>query len=298
MNFKKIFSTLLSALTVFSVSSFCSIFASEIEDAEKLYVEIKNFLKINKDVLPEEFDNVCARYISESNNNATLNDTENGKSENIIILYRGFSNKKYAEEFKRGKYFTSVWNVRGSGIYTTTSLDCAKSYSDEKVPETLVKMEMNANTAKILENDYLEKLKKLIIKNHNEEFGEFDSKIKEDYIYDSLSDYLNEAFKETYKKCEELLNLHLSDEDYLKQEEKLLKGTLAQVEKDPVYQELRAKRKKYYKTNKSCVWFNSGLLTKLLGYDALHSIDSLREFVDSKEEEYLVVAPCALNTLE
>lgn len=159
-------------------------------------------------------------------------------------------------------------------------------------------MEMNANTAKILENDYLEKLKKLIIKNHNEEFGEFDSKIKEDYIYDSLSDYLNEAFKETYKKCEELLNLHLSDEDYLKQEEKLLKGTIAQVEKDPVYQELRAKRKKYYKTNKSCVWFNSGLLTKLLGYDALHSIDLLREFVDSKEEEYLVVDPCALNTLE
>lgn len=297
MKIKKYFGTIFSVLLIFIVGA-NSCFASEIEDSEKLYVQIKNFLEINKDVLPEEFDSVCAKYISGNNNDAILNGMEDEKSENSMILYRGFSNKKYAEEFKKGKYFISVWNVRGSGIYTTTSIDCAKSYSDEKIPETLVKVEIKANKVKILENDYLEDLKKLIIKNHSEEFGEFDFKTKENYIYDNLKDYLDEAFKETCKKCEELLNLHLSDEDYLNQEQKLLNEKSKQLEKDPVYQKLRAERKKYYKTNKSYVWFNAGLLTKLMEYDALHSIDFLRDFVNFKEEEYLIVNPYILIKLE
>lgn len=270
-------------------ANFC--FASEIEDSERLYKEIVKFIEINKDVLPENMDNICTKYICENNNTF-----EYDGPKNIINLYRGFSDVKYVEEFKKGRYFmSSLRNVRGSGIYTTTSMDCAKYYSDEKRPETIVKIAINMNGVKILESEYLERLKKLIIKNHNIEFGEFDSKVKEDYIYDSMKDYIDEVFKDPMRKCEELQDLHLSDEDYSRQVEKILSDTRVKMEQDPIYKKLRAERKKYYRTNKSYIWFNAGLLAKLLGYDILHSTDFLRECISFKEEEYLIVNPSLIE---
>lgn len=63
MKFKKFFSTLLSALTIFSVSSFSGIFANEIDDAELLYTRMTEFLGKNNDVTPEKIDDVCKEII-------------------------------------------------------------------------------------------------------------------------------------------------------------------------------------------------------------------------------------------
>lgn len=145
-------------------------------------------------------------------------------------------------------------------------------------------MQIDLNNVKILENDYLEKLKQIIIANHKGEFGEFNSKTKEDFVFDSLKDYVDKAFEETYKKIEKLQGAKK-----LQREEKLLKEKLNQLEADPVFQKIEVRKKKFYITNKSCVWFNNGLLTKLLGYDVLRCVDFLRDFVDFKEEEYLIV---------
>ena len=268
----------LIILIVFSVNT--NSFANEIGDSEKLYVEIKNFLESNKNVSPKDFAKVCCKYMLEE---VKTNSNVSKKCKNII-LYRGVKNLEYASNFKRGIFFMSIWNVRGSGVYTTTNKDCAKFYSDEKNPKTLITMQIDLNNVKILENDYLEKLKQIIIANHKEEFGEFNSKTEEDFILDSLKDYVDEAFEETYKKIEKLQGTKK-----LQYEEKLLKEKLNQLEADPVFQKLKSERKKFYVTNKSCVWFNNGLLTKLLGYDVLYCVDFLRDFVDVKEEEYLIV---------
>lgn len=92
--------------------------------------------------------------------------------------------------------------------------------------------------------------------------------------------------------------MNLSKEDYVKEEEKVLKEFWDKLKKDPVCQKLIAERKKYYKSNKAYVWFNSGLLTKLIGYDVLYTNGLLRNFFIGNEEEYLIVNPNVLKVLQ
>ena len=48
---------------------------------------------------------------------------------------------------------------------------------------------------------------------------------------------------------------------------------------------------------KAYLWFNSGLLTKLMEYDVLHTKEYLRDFYTKEEDEYLVVNPKILHVL-
>ncbi len=272
------------------------------KQAEELYKKIKSFLSECEDISPENFDKFCAEWMIKNLNYIKILDKKNfdNESKYSTILYRGVDNKKFANEFKSGKiYFPlNFENVRGTGIYTTTCLECAKSFSDTTDFGTIIKMLMPKTEVKILENEYLEKLKEIICNNHKEEFGEFVSKDRYDYIYDSLKDYLDEAFKkEINKKYDEMLN-HLSDKDNSAQEEDFLNEVIAKVEKDPEYQKLKPSRKIFFKTNKAALFYNSGLLTTLLGFDVLHTIDYLRDFVNFKEEEYLIVNPQILSILK
>lgn len=223
MKFKKVFSTFFSVLTIFTVSGFCNTFASEVDDAELLYTKMTVFLSKHKDVDPEKIDDVCKEFMGGKIPEENLlgeKDFEE-KSNGNIILYRGVTTKEYADEFKRGKIFLSCFGIRGSGIYTTTSLDCAKSFANKQnFNDTVIKAFISKSNVKILNNDYLEKLKELIIKRHSEKFGEFENKCSNDYIFDSAADYINKAFKEAQKKLDEM---NLSKEDYVKEEEKVLK---------------------------------------------------------------------------
>ena len=162
MKFKKIFSVLFSALTVFSVSSFSGIFANEIDDAELLYTKMTEFLSKNNNINPEKIDDVCKEIIGSKIPESNLLSKQDFEEKSVgnTILYRGVENKAYADEFKNGKAFISCWNVRGSGIYTTTSLDCAKSFASKQNPDdTLIKAFFSKYNVKTLNNDYLEKLK-------------------------------------------------------------------------------------------------------------------------------------------
>ncbi len=298
MKFKKVFSTFFSVLTIFTVSGFCNTFASEVDDAELLYTKMTVFLSKHKDVDPEKIDDVCKEFMGGKIPEENLLGEKDFKEKSIgnIILYRGVTTKEYADEFKRGKIFLSCFGVRGSGIYTTTSLDCAKSFADKQnFNDTVIKAFISKDNSKILDNDYLEKLRKIIIENHSEEFGEFENKYSNEYIFDSASEYINKAFEEAQKKLDEM---NLSEEDYVKEEEKVLKEVGNKLEKDPVFQKLRAERKKYYTSNKAYVWFNSGLLAKLMGFDILYTNGSLRNFFIGNEEEYLIVNPNVLKVLQ
>ena len=178
------------------------------------------------------------------------------------------------------------------GIYTTTSFSCAKRYSDKNNSETIVKMLIPKSKVKILENEYLEKLKEIIRKMHPEEFGAFSKENKENYIFDSMSEYLNKQFSKVFKKIE---NEKINNPD---EQQRLFDELGEQLKKDPTCQELTANRKRYFKENKASVFYNSGLLTKFLGFDVLHSIDYLSDIVDYKEEEYLVINANVLSILD
>lgn len=110
-----------------------------------------------------------------------------------------------------------------------------------------------------------------------------------------MAEYINKAFEKAQQKLDEM---NLSQKDYVKEEEKVLKEARNKLEKDPVCQKLLAERKKYYKSNKAYVWFNSGFLTKLMEFDILYTNCSLRNFFIGNEKEYLIVNPDVLNVLD
>lgn len=285
---KKIFILLISIIFI-SIGNGIYCIANAFEDAEILYTKINDFLSEHGDIEPEKFDNFCRNYMATSN----FKSLENKESyENNIVLYRGVSDKKFAEEFKNGKVFigSNLTNVRGSGIYTTSDLDLAKSYTDKASPECIIKIIISKNNTKILENNYLGKLQYIIMQNHPKEFGEFQSKVKNDYIFDSMKDYLDKQTELILEECKKIKDP--------KTQNKLFEEKLAKLNEDPTFKKLNAQRKKYFKTNKSYVWYNSGLLTKLLGFDALHSFDYLSDFINSRQDEYLIVNTSVLNIIE
>ena len=107
-----------------------------------------------------------------------------------------------------------------------------------------------------------------------------------------MSEYLNEQFSKVFEKIEkEKIN---SPDD----QQRLLDELGEQLKKSPTYQELKANRKRYFKENKASVFYDSGLLAKLLDFDVLHSIDYLSDIDDYKEEEYLVINANVLSILD
>ena len=106
-----------------------------------------------------------------------------------------------------------------------------------------------------------------------------------------MSEYLNEQFSKVFEKIEKE-KINSADE-----QQRLLDELGKQLKKDPTYQKLKTNRKRYFKENKASVFYNSGLLAKLLGFDVLHTIDYLSDMIDYKEEEYLVVNAKVLSVL-
>jgi len=287
MKIKKVLTIFLGILIII-VNSGVYCIANEFEDAEKLYAKINEFLNNHSDVEPENFDEFCKKFMLISSFNPSKNKS---LSEDVIILYRGVSDKEFAKEFKSGNIFiaSGIRNVRGCGIYTTPDLNLAKSYTDKNFPECIIQIAISKNKTKILENDYLERLKSIIIEKYPNEFGEFKSKTKDDYIFDSMKDYLDEQTKLIIEEC-----MKIEDPEA---QNKLFEEKCAKLNEDPTCKKLQAQRKKYFTTNKSAVFYNSGLLTKLLGFDVLHTYDFLSDFIHSKQDEYLIVNTSVINII-
>ncbi len=303
--FRKLISSAFAGLIILSgFRASIPTFATTIEfnavnnlekEAEKLYEKINDFLDKNKDCSPEEFEEICKEYMMqkiETQNLLNKNEFDK-KFPNSLLLYRGLSSKKFADDLKSGNVYVApnTRNVRGMGVYTTTSLEIAQTFSDKNDPSTIVQMILPNQGVKILENEHLERLKEIIRANHKEEFGEFSAENKNLFIFDSLSEYLE---KYTNQVLEKIKNENIQDENLQQQ---LLDDTLRSIEKDSLYQSLKTTRKKYFKTNKAAIFYNSGLLTKLLGFDVLHSKDFLNEVTKFKKDEYLVVNTKLLGIL-
>ena len=71
--------------------------------------------------------------------------------------------------------------------------------------------------------------------------------------------------------------------------------SILKIKNDPATKKVLSKREKFFEDPESFCWYNDGFLTFLLGYDVLHTYEYLRDFNDSKEDEYLIVNPKALN---
>ena len=78
----------------------------------------------------------------------------------------------------------------------------------------------------------------------------------------------------------------------------VLKHAVQKIKNDPATKKVLSKREKFFEDPESFCWYNDGLLTFLLGYDVLHSYEYLRDFHNSKEDEYLVINPKVLNILK
>lgn len=261
------------------------------KDAEYLYEKINNFLLQHKDVPPEKFDDICKEYMANDITSVNVLNEQafEEKSKDSIVLYRGLSEKQFADSLKKGIIYlpSNTRNVRGMGIYTTTSLECAKRFSDKNNPGTVVKMLIPKTGIKVLENEYLEELKEIIRHKHPEEFAMFSEDNKINCIFDSASEFISEKFGEVLEKIEKE---QIEDPD---EQERLFDELREQLQKDPVM----VNRKRYFKENKASVFYNSGLLTKFLGFDVLHSTDYLSDNTEIREDEYLIIEPKILSIL-
>lgn len=92
-------------------------------------------------------------------------------------------------------------------------------------------MFVKSDEAKILENEYLEKLKSIIVDKHADVFGEFKGKASEDFVFDNLKNFVDEFSSAIYKKIEELGKMRLSDEEFLKREKMLLDENMMKLKK-------------------------------------------------------------------
>lgn len=252
-------------------------YQAKLEDSEKLYNKLNEFLEAHKMCSPEDFEDACRNYLNADDVVLrTLNRKESDQvSRDKLVLYRGLSDKKYAEEFKQGKIYIAknVNNVRGCGIYTTENTECANFFAGNKDSD-VVTMFID-KSIKCLENEYLLDLKDIILTNHRDEFCDYVTKSRNELVFDSRAEYIAKMAKD----CTTM-------EDFDRMRE--------QLRNDPYFQELSKSSKKYFKDKKISLFYNSGVLTKLLGYDALHT-DEFDAELGFDIMEYLVVNPDILT---
>ena len=250
------------------------------KDAEILYTRIHEFLDATKDCPSEDFEKVCVNYILE--NSGTLTVLDKGafetQTKSSLKLYRGVPKKEFADDMKMGKFYigNSIKNVRGNGIYTTTSPDCANYYTDGT--GEVINLSMSKE-AKVIEMPYLEEVLLKMREMHPEEFK---CTLDNNLLCDSMKDWIDTQMKYYFKgEYDKFLRGKVSEES--------IKLACAYMKRQPDYSKLMKTRKNYYKNKIAAIFYNYGLTAKLLGYDALHSVALLRNFVSEKEEEYLIL---------
>lgn len=251
-------------------------------EARILYTKIQEFLTSNENCEPENFDEVCTNYIRQNFGSLTVLDKEpfDIQTKSDIVVYRGVSKKAYADNFKLGNIYIGN-GLRGKGIYTTTSLGCAVHYTEGT--GEIMTFAINKN-AKIIDWPYFEKVLTKMQELHTGEF-DFDDN---DLIYDSMREWLETKAKEYFKeRYSNYLDGTITQEEF--------NSFLTSTKQSEEYQILSKSRKKYYKDKKAAIFYNSGLLAKLLGYDAIRSIDYLSTFANEKEEEYLILNASVLT---
>lgn len=243
--------------------------------AELLYTKITEFLAAHEDCSAEDFDDVCRQYMKENCSSAQtvlIKEKFEKQSEGKLILYRGVSDKKFADDFKAGNIFigNGTLNYRGSGIYTTYSIDCAHYFANGN-EDNIVTMFLCKDANIIDAWDYLDIFDIMLL-----EYGDtFKPSEEGDVWFDSMSGYL-------YRKCDEF---NLTEESPTADYRNML---LFLRDNDPEYQEQMKNRTVYFTNKKVAMVNNHGLLARLMGFDVLHT-DEFDEMLDMEIQEYLVL---------
>lgn len=192
--------------------------------------------------------------------------------ENKMTLYRGISSKEYINNFKSGKMFFSdnLSMERGNGIYTTSQYNHANIWIWSTDPNDWKAMEPYEND----ETLYNEMLYKLVP--HGE------------VVKMSLNNSAKILNNSDLREIKDLV---------FKMEPEKFKNVLAW--RDCNFPRISIKNLNIFNTKEQLLFHNSGLLTKLLGYDVLYEKET-NAIIDNNGtlgDEYLVVNPGVLNIL-
>lgn len=249
-------------------------YEEKIELANRLYAKMQTFLKKYKNCPIEKFEEECINFLKNCSNPQKLLTKKEfeEKSTGKVVLYRGVSKKEYANDFKSGKLFFSanLKNEHGSGIYTTSEHSHASIWIWSPNPD-----------------DYK------VLKQY-----EYDNKLYEKMAYklvphgEVLKMYLDNSAK-------------ILDNSYLREAKDLIfklypshfKNTI--TFRDGTFTDEKRKDLNVFKTKEDLLFHNSGLLTKLLEYDALYEKET-KAVIDENGtlgSEYLIVNPEVLNVL-
>ncbi len=243
--------------------------------ATKLHLAMNNFIKNNaSDCSVEYFDKLCKDFLEKNSSKPKLLSLEEFEKnvKNKTTLYRGISSKEYVNDFKSGKMFFSdnLSMERGNGIYTTSQYDHASIWIWSTNPNDWKAMEPYENN----ETLYNEMLYRLVP--HGEVIKMF--------LNDSAKILNNSDLRE----IKDLI---------FKMEPEKFKNILAW--RDCNLPKTSIKDLNIFNTKEQLLFHNSGLLTKLLGYDVLYEKET-NAIIDNNGtlgDEYLVVNPGILSIL-
>lgn len=243
--------------------------------ATKLHLAMNNFINNNtSDCSVEHFDKFCKDFLEKNSSKPKLLSLEEFEKgvKNKTTLYRGISSKEYVNDFKSGKMFFSdnLSMERGNGIYTTSQYDHASIWIWSTNPNDWKAMEPYENN----ETLYNEMLYRLVP--HGEVIKMF--------LNDSAKILNNSDLRE----IKDLI---------FKMEPEKFKNILAW--RDCNFPKTSIKNLNIFNTKEQLLFHNSGLLTKLLGYDVLYEKET-NAIIDNNGtlgDEYLVVNPGILSIL-
>lgn len=243
--------------------------------AVKLLLVMKMFINNNANTCSvENFDKFCKWFLEKNSAKPKLLSIEEFEkaTKNNMILYRGVSSNEYVNDFKSGKMFFSdnLSVERGNGIYTTSQYDHAKFWTFSTNPDDLKILKPYEND----ENLYNEMFYKLIP--HGEVIKMFAN--------DSAKILNNSDLRE----IKDLV---------FKMEPEKFKNVLAW--RDCNFPRSCIKELNIFNTKEQLLFHNSGILTKLLGYDILYEKETnlLIDENGTPGDEYLVANPGVLNIL-
>lgn len=246
-------------------------YTQKLEEAKKIYTIMENFMNKYKKYSASEFDEQCTKYMTENSKAQKIITKEEFEknSEDKLLLYRGMS-KKYAADFEIGKLFitSNMCNEHGCGIYTAPEFEHAEEFASQGTPEDWKLIEKYVNDTKLYEEMFYKYV-----------YG----KVTKMYL-DPKSNILN---NQHLKECKDLIFKMYPE-----------KFRCAASFMDKTLPEERLKTLNIFNTKCERLFHNSGLLTKLLGYDALYEKETqmlIDEENDIYGSEYLVVNPEILN---
>ena len=265
-----------SKVVKFSVND--DTYKNKIKIAKLLYQKMQDFLKMHENYSFKNFEEAFQNFFSTSTGlpKTISNDEFEKQSRNKVLLFRGVRSQKFADNFKSGKIFfaTNLENERGSGIYTTSNLLHAQFWTFPTDTDWVSADYGDIDLENLSWADAINLVYERNLFSHGEVVKMFlndNAKILENTYLLELKDIIYKMYHEKFKNIAAFI--------------------------DVTWPSQAVKDLEVYRTKEELLFHNSGLLTKLLGYDVLYEKEYKLEIsVDKNEDrrEFLIVNPGVL----